>query len=309
MMFNLNVARQIRSDLAVEVGYVGKLSRKLMQALDFNPSAYTPTATRDNYEERRVFLPGTYTLGIEAASRANASYHSLQTLVTKRYGHGVTGSFAYTFSKLIDVITSNVENDINSNPFNWNFDRGRSDNDRTHVASASLVWELPGVSSSNTFLKQIVNGWELSPIITARSGSPVNFTNGRDVALDGANRTSRQRPDIIGDPIIQGNRSKQDWLNNYFNKAAFAFPAPGQFGNMGRNVFEGPGFFQLDLGAYKNFVFAEHHQVQFRSEFFNLPNRANFGNPNTNISSSSFGRITSTAQPGRVIQFALKYSF
>lgn len=308
MAINFQVGQQIRRDLSVEVAYVGKLSRKLMQALDFNPARYEPGATRDNYEERRVFMPGVYTLGIVGASRANASYHALQALVTKRYSHGVTGSFAYTYSKLIDVITSNVENDINSNPFNWNFDRGPSDNDRRQVASASLVWELPASGSANPFLKQVINGWELSPILTARSGAHVNFTNGFDVALAGSNRASRQRPDIVGDPIIHGDRPESDRLLRYFDKAAFALPADGAFGNLGRNIFDGPGFLQLDLGAYKNFQIREHMRLQFRSEFFNLPNRANFSNPNTTISSSSFGRITGT-QPARVIQFALKLNF
>lgn len=308
MAINFQVGQQIRRDLSVEVAYVGKLSRKLMQALDFNPARYEPGASRDNYEERRVFLPGVYTLGIAGASRANASYHALQALLTKRYSHGVTGSFAYTYSKLIDVITSNIENDINSNPFNWNFDRGPSDNDRRHVASASLVWELPKTTRANPFLKQVINGWELSPIITARSGAHVNFTNGFDVALAGSNRASRQRPNIVGDPVIHGDRAESDRLLHYFNKDAFALPAEGTFGNLGRNIFDGPGFFQLDLGAYKNFQIREQMRLQFRSEFFNLPNRANFSNPNTTISSSSFGRITGT-QPARVIQFALKLNF
>jgi hypothetical protein len=305
--YNFQVGQQIRQDLSIEVAYVGKLGRKLMQAVDFNPAAYQPGATLDNVEQRRVFLPGIYTLGYQAMSRANTSYNSLQLLVTKRYSHGVTGSFAYTWSKLMDVITSNIENDINSNPFNWNFDHGISDNNRTHVASASLVWELPKVHG-NPFLRQVVNGWELSPIITARSGAPVNFTNGRDIALDGANRTSRQRPNVIGNPVISGDRSTQEMISMYFNKSAFAFPAPGTFGDMGRNVFTGPGFFDLDLGIYRTFAITESKRVQFRSEFFNLPNRANFGNPNTTISSSQFGRITST-QPARVIQFALKFGF
>ena len=305
--YNFQIGQQIRSDLSLEVAYVGKLGRKLMQALDFDPAAYTPGATLANVEQRRVFMPGVYTLGIEAASRANSSYNALQVLVTKRYSRGVTGSFAYTFSKLLDVITSNVENDINSNPFNWNFDHGRSDNDRTHVATASLVWELPK-THLNPVLNQVVNGWELSPIITARSGAPVNFTNGRDIALDGSNRTSRQRPNIIGNPIISGDRSKQDMLTHYFNVAAFAYPSPGTFGNMGRNVFDGPGFFTLDLGIFRTFAITETKRLQFRSEFFNLPNRANFNNPNTTISSSQFGLISST-QPARVIQFAMKLAF
>lgn len=306
--YNFQVGQQIRPDLSLEVAYVGKLGRHLMQALDFNPALYMPGATLDNVEQRREFLPGIYTLGIEAASRANSSYNALQVLVTKRYSHGITGSFAYTWSKLIDVITSNIENDISSNPFNWNYDRGPSDNDRTHVAAASLVWELPRITGGNAVLKQAVNGWELSPIITARSGAHVNFTNGRDIALDGANRTSRQRPNLVGDPVIHGDRPLQDKINNYFNKAAFAYPAPGTFGNMGRNILDGPGYFDLDLGAYKTFAIRESMRLQFRSEFFNLPNRVNFNNPNTTISSSHFGQISST-QPARVIQFALKFSF
>lgn len=113
---------------------------------------------------------------------------------------------------------------------------------------------------------------------------------------------------IIGNPIISGDRSKQDMLTHYFNVAAFAYPSPGTFGNMGRNVFDGPGFFTLDLGIFRTFAITETKRLQFRSEFFNLPNRANFNNPNTTISSSQFGLISST-QPARVIQFAMKLAF
>jgi hypothetical protein len=170
------------------------------------------------------------------------------------------------------------------------------------------VWELPKFANGNSFVKQVVNGWELAPVFLVRSGQPVTFTNGFDVAGVNSNRTSRQRPNIVGNPVIQGNRPKSAWLLTYFNKSAFALPTPGTFGNVGRNFVDGPGFFQLDLGVYKNFSLWEWGRLQFRSEFYNLTNRANFQNPNSSISSGNFGRITST-QGARVIQFALKLAF
>jgi len=101
-----------------------------------------------------------------------------------------------------------------------------------------------------------------------------------------------------------GGQNRQMW----FNPAAFQNPAPGFWGNAGRNILSGPGTVSIDLSLFKTFVITERWKVQFRSEFFNLPNHPNFRGLDTTYDDPSAGELTS-AQPGRQVQFALKLLF
>jgi hypothetical protein len=94
----------------------------------------------------------------------------------------------------------------------------------------------------------------------------------------------------------------------YFNPAAFAAAAIGTFGDTGRNILRGPGFFDMDVSVFKNFLMTERFRLQFRAEAFNIENRPNFQNPSSAINSATFGRITAANDP-RLVQFALKLAF
>ena len=89
----------------------------------------------------------------------------------------------------------------------------------------------------------------------------------------------------------------------------FSIPDPGQLGTCGRNTFTGPGYVQFDFGISKTFRITETWKLDFRTEMFNAFNQANFRDPDDNIQSPTFGQITSTRAPNRVLQFALKFSF
>jgi hypothetical protein len=97
-------------------------------------------------------------------------------------------------------------------------------------------------------------------------------------------------------------------MSQYFNTNAFAFNAPGTFGTAGWNILEGPGFYNVDLGIFKNFAITETHRLQFRFEGFNILNHANLNNPDGNRSSANFGKIFGVSGP-RVIELGLKYNF
>jgi hypothetical protein len=101
-----------------------------------------------------------------------------------------------------------------------------------------------------------------------------------------------------------GRRAPDQW----FNPVAFTDPAPGQFGNVGRNTLSGPGTISVDLSVFKNFSITERTRIQFRSEFFNLPNHPNFRTMDTTYDSPSAGTL-SAAAASRQIQFALKLLF
>jgi hypothetical protein len=136
------------------------------------------------------------------------------------------------------------------------------------------------------------------------SGSPLTVGVEGDIANIGA-RSISQRPNLVGDQYAGAHSVTGLWMN----PAAYAFPAPYTFGNLGRNTIIGPGFFQLDFGGYKNFAITERIGMQFRAEIFNVTNRVNFGNPNGDLNSTSFGKISGLAGDSLQAQFGLKVSF
>ena len=135
----------------------------------------------------------------------------------------------------------------------------------------------------------------------------MTITSGIDNSLSGINA---DRADIVGNPAISGDRTKGQRIARWFNTDAFAINAVGTFGTLGRNTMRGPGLANVDFSTFKKFVmpYKESHNLEFRAEFFNLFNRANLNNPNTNRSSSLFGRVITAGEP-RILQFGLRYSF
>lgn len=116
------------------------------------------------------------------------------------------------------------------------------------------------------------------------------------------------RPNLAGKPN-NGPKRVQQWFDtSAFQRLDLTTTPAGVYGNEGRNVVDGPGLFQWDFSAFKNFSFGESKSLQFRAEFFNLFNRANFRLPNSDISSSTFGEIQQALSP-RLVQFALKLLF
>src|SRR5437899_1898906 len=138
----------------------------------------------------------------------------------------------------------------------------------------------------------------------ARTGFPIKIVIPTDTANTGV--SGGQRPNLTGTLALP---KSQRTVDLWFNTAALAGPAQYTFGNLGRNVFVGPGAVNFDFGAFKNFLLNERHRIQFRAELFNIFNHVNLGQPGASFSTSSFGKISGTSTDGRDIQFALRYQF
>ena len=151
------------------------------------------------------------------------------------------------------------------------------------------------------------SGWTFSTIYIQRSGAPLNIIIGSDVALNGFQGNSgTQRPNQI-DANVYGDRKS---LTNYFNKAAFAMPAVGTYGNAGAFNVIGPRFWEWDEAVSRQFRVGEERAIEFRAEAFNVTNTMRPGNPGATFSSTNtFGVITSSVGGPRILQFALKYVF
>ncbi|MBI4483877.1 MAG: hypothetical protein HY652_13445 [Acidobacteria bacterium] len=157
-----------------------------------------------------------------------------------------------------------------------------------------------------------MRGWQVSGILNLATGNPLS-PGANTRVVHALLREQNVRPDLSpgasANPVLGGP-------DKYFDASGFALPQPGFFGNLGRNTLIGPGLAMLDFSIIKNFFLkGETQRLQFRSEFFNLLNRANFGSPESVVFDSrgrrlgSVGRINKTVTTSRQIQFALRYEF
>jgi len=305
---SFTIQRQLTATWMTQAGYIGNYGRKLPLQNEFNPALYIPgQSTTGNTDARRRLAP-TYRGFFGSSWDSNSSYNALQTMVTKRLSRGFTLIGHYTWSKAIDdaCTQETLDQCRQQDPFNRLGSRGLGEFDRRHVAVLNYLWELP-FQSDHPLLKQTVSGWQIAGINTFQSGNPLTITTGSDVSLTGV---GYDRPDLIGDPKLPGDRSTADKMFRWFDANAFRRNAAGTYGNAGRSIVRAPGSWNWDISFQKTFrLRAERHRLEFRADFFNLLNHANLSAPATTFNTTqSFGRITSTGG-ARVTQFALRYEF
>ncbi|MBC7924214.1 MAG: hypothetical protein H7039_01015 [Bryobacteraceae bacterium] len=303
--WNLHIQHRLAEDLVAEIGYVGNRGLHLTTFANANTALPGPGAV----DPRRPYP----VLGATSLmdNSGTSTYHGLQAKLDKRFSKGLTFRGNYAFGKAMDIGGSGFgASSSPQNPRDRKADYALSSLHRTHIFSFDYVYQIPfGKGHSlggnmGSIPNAILGGWEVTGIITARSGSPFNVGIGRDVANTGA-RSISQRPNVIGDAYSGAQNAPDLWIT----KSAFVEPSPFTFGNLGRNRYIGPGFFQMDFGGYKNFNIAERLLLQFRGEVFNVTNRANFGNPDSNFDSGTFGRITGLTGSPLEAQLGLKIRF
>ncbi|MEW5978472.1 MAG: TonB-dependent receptor [Acidobacteriota bacterium] len=300
--WSLDFQRELAPNLAFSVGYVGNRGLKLQQLLYLNQR--TAPGPRPVPE-----------LGIIRwiSNEGMSNYHSLQTALKKRYSSGFRFDAYYTWSKAI-INGAGSQESINwvQDPNNIRGSRSRTTLSLAHVFSLNYGWDLafdkwvaPGAGGA---VKHVLGGWSVNGITSIRSGFPLDIASGRDNF--GSGFPSGQRPDYIPGQDIRGGTDdyRTSTRHTYINRAAFAQPARGRYGNLGAYILTGPGSHVWDFSIFKNNRISETVNLQFRTEFFNLFNHTNFGGPNTNLNSGNFGNITGAAA-SREIQFGLKLLF
>lgn len=302
--YNLSFEREIFPSYLVRVAYAGSKGNRLSVVNEINPAIYAPGATTGTTNARRRLAPF-YGSIASVESTGFSKYNSLQLTLDKRFSRGFSVLANYTLSKSTDNSSENKDTGITQiNPFDLSFDEGLSNFDHRHRFTASFIYELPG-HYSNGFANAFLGGWNLSGILTMQSGTPFSVTSGVDNARSG---TGGQLADLVGDPNLPDNRTRGERVARWFNTSAYITNALGTFGNSGRNTLVGPGFASLNLGLHKNFSLRENVRLQLRAEAFNALNNVNLNLPNTTVTSSTFGRITSAGDP-RILQFAVRLRF
>jgi hypothetical protein len=302
MQYNLSVQRQFGQDWMVEMAYVGSGGRKLINSYDINAPVRTANASSKNLNQRRPLYP-TYQEIAWTSSFVNSSYNAFQTRVEKRFSEGFSLLGSYAFGKALDMSTWYNSGNEWVDSYNLGLNRGRGVDDIRHLLRLSWLWQVP--FHADGVLGAIAGGWWVNGIGTLQSGSPVWVQVGKDADYDGH---TGDRPDVVGNWKLDPNRSRGEVINAWFDKTAFAAPAAGQAGNLGRNVIDGPGAKIVDLSLLKDFRVREGHSFQVRLESSNAFNLVNLSNPEYRLNKGTFGTISS-ARSSRLFQLGLKYSF
>jgi hypothetical protein len=301
--WNMSIQRELGWNTVWEVSYAGSAGKKLYEFRNANQP--TPTADPNSPTDERRPRPFLGT-GLTYWCSCNSSiYHSVQTKVEKRFSNNLSFLGAYTFGKSIDEQSQASLGFDNSQGIrdqrNVGAERGRSDYDIRHRFVLSYTYQLPFGQNSHGATKLLLNGWQFIGIHSFMTGNPFTVTASDNYSNAGGNT----RPDVIpGVDAIPDSQTREHW----FNPAAFQNPQLGNWGNAGRNTFTSPGVIGIDFSIFKNFQITEGTKIQFRAEFFNLPNHPNFRGLDTTFDSPSAGELTS-ALPSRQIQLALKFIF
>jgi hypothetical protein len=303
---SFTVEKSLGWSTVVKAGYLAKLGHNLLRMNQLNPAVYVPgKSTIANTDDRRILLPGTYASYREVNGNSNSAFHALQLLANKRLSSGITMMASYTFSKYLDYYSATNLGQFPQDPFNQRADRSRSDEDRTHIFNSSFYYEIPFLRTQKGVIGKALGGWTASGVISLLSGGPIHVRSGQDYSLTGV---GWDRPDLIGNPV-RSHSSRDDFVQNFFNTAAFAANQPGRYGGAGRNLISGPAQATTDLSLVKSFPISDRlGKIQFRSEFFNLFNQVNFALPEARLNNRSVGRIQSAGDP-RILQFAVRYLF
>jgi len=304
--WNFVVEQQVFGDLLLRGAYVGSKGTKLINSPEVNPAIYGPGATAANVNQRRIYQP---IGGLQVGEPTGWSkYQSAQFTVQKRFNHGFSILANYTISKSTDISSyATIEgNSAGPDPFNFNNNRGLSDFDMPQRLVVSGIVEHPRFQGLNPVLRGIIGGWQSNFIFTAVAGTPITVASGVDNALMGI---GGNRADLTGEAInLPSGRSRGDQIQAWFNTKAFKTNAVGTIGQIGRNTLRAPGAWNADYSAFKEFNLVERARLQFRGEFFNLFNHTRLGGPNTTVTSTAFGKISSAYEP-RIVQLGLKFIF
>ena len=304
---NFTIQRQIGKGVSASAGYVGTLSHHLAYSPDINYPFLTSTATTGNVNSRRPYGNGNLSTVNMMQSNGTASYHALQLTAKKAMSKHLSLTAFYTFSKSISsaqmdgASTNGGAQDFH----NLAIERGRSDYDQRHNFVTALIFDTSYYSGKNTILKQVLNGWTISPIVNLASGLPFTVSSGKDNNLDG---NSNDRANLAGNPFLDPSRDRSQVVAQWFNTAAFAANPTGTNGTAARNLLDAPGFRNVDMGLFRNFTLRERFKLQFRAEFTNILNMVSLNGPNSTLTSSTFGQITS-AREMRQLQLGLRATF
>jgi hypothetical protein len=304
---------------SINIGYVGSKSKYLVTPIEGNqplPGTGPPSTWLPLQQRRPLYAFNPLITNISTtASRGRSDYKALQTTFKQRLWNGLDFVANYTLGEANSNnlgyygsggVAAEGAYPVNSYDIEANY--GPAFFDARHIFSLAGSYEMPFGqgrmfgSGWSRAVDAVAGGWDVSFAVTAHSGFPITVQDSSNPSMQATRSTVW--PDLIGDPV-PSDQSLTHWLN----RDAFRSAALGTFGNAGVGVARAPGYWNVDLSVSKRIATLARHYAMVRVEAFNLLNHPNFGPPDRNIQSQTFGTITSTAGDARIVQMVLKYSF
>ena len=318
--WNVMLEQQLGTDWAVSAAYLGSHSDRLWYQVALNPGifmglgpctlqgvSYAVCSTNANLNQRRVLYQqnraeaqfiGPLDLNTDVGWQ---NYHGMKLTAVRRAVNGISLNANYTLSQCRGTPQNPRFNQTSGGyqkPDDPSFDEGYCDQDRRHLATTTVGYEIPQLG--NGALGALASHWRFSGILNARSGNRLNIESGLDNAFTGIRY---QRPNKVSDEMYSRT------LTSYFNRDAFAQPAAGTLGDLPRNAVVGPDYWSVDLAVSRLVSVGSTQRLELRLEAFNLFNQFNWGDPLLILNAGTFGRITTQAGTPRIIQFGFKYDF
>jgi hypothetical protein len=341
--WNFNVERQITDTLMVEAAYAGSrgvhiiaasgqldqlpdqdlaLGKQLQQLVPnpFYGLINSGTLASATVQEGQLLLPYPEYSSVAATTPSNrdSSYDSLQMKMEKRFHGGGTVLVAYTWAKLIgdtDTVTSWLDATGTIQDYNnLHLERSLSGSDVPQHVVISYVNDLP-IGKGHALLgnvsgiaDKLISGWGINGVTTFQAGTPLGLNSATNIT---GSYNGGSRPNVTADCDVFTSGSATSRLTDWFNTSCFTAAPAFTLGSEGRfdPKLRTQGIDNWDFAVFKTTSITERIRVQFRTEFFNLFNRVQFGAPGLSQGNSSFGVISSQANSPRLIQFALRTSF
>jgi hypothetical protein len=335
----MNLQTDLGRGYLLEVGYVGTkgthqiLNHSLNQAALASPENPIRGETTNTFQNirRRVPILGFVPTGLGTIdSSAFSRYDGLEVSVTKRLSSRLQFLAAYTFAHAYSNGAANSSatgtGGVPGDQVNDRANYGRSDFNREHRFVFSYIYYLPSPTRFHAFVDNLLGGWALSGVTTIQSGRPLTLTGTNAQNIFGITGDRAQLAAGCSHEDLPTSGSVHSRLDNFINRDCIARNAAGTpiwpiigdngtgtaFGNSGAGILTGPGQHNWDIAVLKRTPvkwLGEVGNIEFRSEFFNAFNHTQFGNPNTSVTSPTFGVISTTSVNPRIIQFALKLNF
>jgi hypothetical protein len=313
--WNATVEKQLGAIWGVSASYLGSHTDRIWGQVALNPGEFLGTGpctisgvsypnctVPANLDQRRVLhdpLIGVLDLHTDVGVQ---NYRGLKFTIRRREANGLSMNANYTLSRCVGNTATGTFPQLSTGyvkPTDPSYDYGHCTQDRTHIGIITVGYVTPQFGSRAARI--IASNWRWSGIFNGVSGAWLNITTGQDNSGNGLNA---QRPNQVSDDVYGAKT-----IQAYLNKAAFAQPAPGTFGNLPINAVKGPARWTIDLALSRNINVTKMQNVELRLEAFNLLNHFNWGNPATNLNLGTFGRITTVQGTPRILQFGLKYGF
>jgi hypothetical protein len=326
--WNFTIQHQFSNTLTLQAGYVGQHGTHLVVPLQLSQSelnsngTVTPTAYLSGNPTLYNDVLGNGGNFKETAAIGNQRYDALQVTLQKRLSSGLEGQIAYTYSKCMTdssgyygawsagTVSGFGAATYWQNVYDQKAEWGPCFFDQKHTFTANAIYNIPFGkgrqygANLNPVVNAVVGNWNLSTIITARTGMPGTAYSWDNVS--GTNSFWLTRANCVA-PIQYSTTPYAGGGYQIFNPSAFAMPANGTFGNCGNSTIYPPGSADLDLSLMKDFVFTEKRKVQLRGDFVNATNSVLLAAPSTGLG-AGMGTITSTQFP-RIVQLGLKFYF